>query len=86
MLLSVTVVLSFDSSLLGTKSRSEWSVERKEVEGSKGRIGVFCDFLDHSYSTDKNTKGTDFLNPSSFQDRLYKLYDWLKKIMNFAFV
>ena len=72
MLLSVTVVLSFDSSLLGTKSRSEWSLERK-VEGSKGRIGVFCIFLDHSYSTDKNTKGTDFLSPSSFQDRLYKL-------------
>ena len=32
LLISFTVVLIFDLSLLGTKSKSEWSVERKEVK------------------------------------------------------
>ena len=51
MLLLVPVVLNFNSFLLGKKSKSEWSVERKDVQGSKVRIGVFCSFSDHLCST-----------------------------------
>ena len=57
----------------GTKSKSEWSVERQDVEGSKGSVEVFyISFRPLIFNRDKTQNEQSFLVLTHLFEIYYK--------------